>query len=482
MSKLLAAAVLVALPVVPGEAAAGTGALGQALGRVLASSRLPGAKVGVHVIDLATGGTVFEHEPGLRANPASGVKLVTTAAALDHFGPDHRFFTEVLARPHGPDGLLDGDIVLRGAGDPSLGTKDLWRLAHLIAAAGYRKVTGGVVVDHGLFDGRHTPPRFETAKTDHPYRAQVCAAAIDWATLQVHVHSSDAVGRPPRVTVDPPGAPVELDNGATVKPGPSRLVVGTVPLADRDKVVVRGTVPPDHALRTVLRRTEFPGMVTGAAFAELLRREGVEMAKAPRFGSAPEGARRVAGHESVPLAQIVAHLNQWSNNFMAEMLLLDLGASVQGGPGSFENGVRAVARFLKRVGVAKEDYEYGNGSGLYDANRFAPRAMTRVLASIWRRADLWPEYVASLAVGGRSGTLQRRLRDRSLAGRIRAKTGTLAHAVSLSGYARSAAGNDFAFSVLISEVNGIGAARRLADDVARTLATWDGGKQASSEK
>ena len=457
---------------VPSVAAAADDALVAALRKTLAAHPVKGAKVGVHVVDLATGGSVFEHGADVQANPASSVKLVTTAAALDHFGPAHRFHTDVYALPH-EGGVLKGDIVLRGAGDPALRAVDLWHLAHLVAAAGYKRVTGGVVVAPGLFDGVHTPPLFDTKDSDHAYRAQICAVAVDLATLLVRVHSPNAVGEHPSVTVDPPGAPVVLDNGATISPGNSKLVVGTIPLSDRDKVVVRGSVPPDHKLRTVRRRTEFPGKVAGAAFSHLLQLEGVELAKPPRFGTGPEGALRVASHESPPLSHIVATLNQWSNNFMAEMLLKGLGAAVGGAPGSAEKGIAAVGRFLARLGVDEEAYTYGNGSGLYDANRFTPRVMTRVLAALWRRSDLWPEYVASLAVGGRPGTLRRRLRKRSVAGRVRAKTGTLSDSVSLSGYARSKSGRDFAFSVLIADVRGIGRARRLADALASRLATWD---------
>ncbi len=470
---LLASLLLPALLALPRPATGADAGLAAALRKALNDKPPKGAQPGVHVVDLATGETVFAHEPDVAANPASCIKLVTTAAALDHFGPGHVFYTDVVA-PVPRNGVVTGDVVLQGSGDPGLRTAHLWRLAHLVAAAGVRKVTGGVVLDHGLFDGKHTPPLFDTKDSDHAFRAQVCAGGVDWGTLQVRVWSHDKLGMPPLVTVDPPGAPVELDNGALIKKGKSRLIVGSVPLPGRDKVVVRGTVPPDGKLRTVLRRSEFPGRTAAAAFATLLEGEGVELAKPPRFGPTPEGVVRLATHGSPPLAQQVAYLNQWSNNYMAETLLKALGADVYGKPGTSDKGLRALGRFLDRLGVERAAYTLGNGSGLYDANRFTPAAMTRVLVAMYGRADLWPDYVASLAVGGRPGTLEHRLRERAIAGRVRAKTGTLADAVALSGYVRSAEGRDYAFSVLISQVRGAWAARRLADRLARTVATWKG--------
>ena len=162
----------------PATAAAGDVSLRAALKRALKDKPVKGAKIGIHVVDLRTGDTVFEHEPDSLTNPASSVKLITTAAALDHFGPDHTFLTDVLA-PVPKDGVVNGDVVLRGSGDPGLRTAHLWRLAHLVAAAGVKKVTGGVVLDHGLFDGQHTPPHFDDKDSDHAYRAQICAAGID---------------------------------------------------------------------------------------------------------------------------------------------------------------------------------------------------------------------------------------------------------------------------------------------------------------
>lgn len=486
---------LTALGMLTPGAAEAKGSLKAAIQQALDTKPPSGALVGVHVVDLSTGETVFGRNADRRFNPASGVKLVTTAAALDLFGPDHTFTTRVLAERPPVAGVVQGDLILVGGGDPALMSRDLWRLAHLVKAHGVSRIQGDLVLDASWFDDDKVPPKFDKKKSDHAYRAYVGACASDYGTLQVRVRPGPTSGAPVEVVIDPPGtaAHVLLDNRAITKAGRNRLVVGTVPLADQDKVVVRGTLPPDGKLRTILRRTEFPDLTAVRAFGELLRAEGVEITgkvrvtHSPALSEAPAaagGAARpkpleLARHPSHSLADLVGRLNQWSNNFMAEMLLKDLGAQGNGGRGgSSANGAEMVGRFLTGIGVPADSYTYGNGSGLYDSNEFSPRALTTVLASMHARPEVAVEYVSSLAVGGRPGTLQSRLRQPkgALAGRIRAKTGTLQGAISLSGYAfpPKKGGGPYAFSILMNNLQGIATGRRNADLIATVLATWGG--------
>ena len=448
-----------------------------------------GGVVGVHVVDLSTGQTVFGRNADRRFNPASGVKLVTTAAALDLFGPDHTFTTRVLVRQAPVDGVVQGDLVLVGGGDPALMTPDLWHLAHSVRAHGINRIQGDLILDASWFDDDKVPPNFDKKDTDHAYRAYVGACATNYGTLQVHVRPAASDGAPLVVVVDPPGAAQEvlLDSGGVTKAGRDRLIVGTLPLSGQDKVVVRGSLPPDGKLRTVLRRTEFPDQIALRAFQTLLRGEGVTVsgklrvthaaALAPKDAKEPPARLLELGrHDSLPLPQLIGRLNQWSNNFMAEMLLKNIGAQANGRHGgSSARGAEAVTAFLLGIGVPSEAFTYGNGSGLYDTNLITPRALTTVLSTMHGRPDLSQEYVASLAVGGRAGTLQSRLRHpkEALAGRVRAKTGTLQAAISLSGYAFPPGDRGpYAFSILMNGLAGVAVARRSADRVATVLATW----------
>ena len=475
MSKILApilALIATALASQSGAAAGGE-ALEARLDKALESPALKKAKVGVHIVEVATGDVVYERNAAMPLNPASAVKLVTTAAALDLMGPDHRFVTRALgSRPEG--GVVHGDIILEGGGDPALMSDDLWRLAHLVSATGVTTVTGGVRVDHSRFDGDHTPPHFNTKKSDHAYRAQVCAAAIDYATLQVRVHPGDKAGQPARVQVDPPGAPAKLDSKVMTKAGKSRLMVSSVSVGGVDRVTARGSVPPGTRLRTVLRRTAHPAKVAGSAFKAMLAKEGVTVAGDVTVGPAPAGVRVLAIHRSRALGHIVGDLNKWSNNFMAEMLLKGLAAHPKASGASSAAGIKRVSAFLTKLGVPADQHTLSNGSGLYDANRISAQALTTVLVAMHRRPDQAPEFVSALAVGGREGTLHARLKEPGLRGRVRAKTGTLARTASLAGYVRSVGGRTYAFAFMGNDVGGVSATRSAADRMARVLASIRG--------
>ncbi len=506
MSRILPAAIalLVAQLVqlwLPAPCLAG-GSLKAAIQQALDTKPPAGAVIGVHVVDLSTGKTVYGRNADRRFNPASGVKLVTTAAALDLFGPEHTFVTRVMVQKPPVNGVVEGDLVLVGGGDPALMTRDLWRLAHLVRAHGIKRVRGDLVLDASWFDDNKVPPKFDKKDSDHAYRAYVGACASDYGTLQVRVRPGAAAGAPLLVVVDPPGAgkQVQLDNRGVTKAGRNRLVVGTVPLPGQDKVVVRGSLPPDGKLRTVLRRTDFPDETAIRAFHTLLASEGIKVSGKIRVTHSPaltSGKGKGAGkgktsprplelgrHPSLPLPQLIGRLNQWSNNFMAEMLLKNIGARSNGRRGgSSAKGAEAVTKFLVGIGVPNKAFLYGNGSGLYDSNQFTPRALTTVLATMHGRADVSQEYVASLAVGGRPGTLQSRLRHPkdALAGRVRAKTGTLQGAISLSGYAFPPGDRGpYAFSILMNNLRGVATGRRNADGVAKVLATWSPTSSASA--
>jgi D-alanyl-D-alanine carboxypeptidase/D-alanyl-D-alanine-endopeptidase (penicillin-binding protein 4) len=179
--------------------------------------------------------------------------------------------------------------------------------------------------------------------------------------------------------------------------------------------------------------------------------------------------------ESETLAEVVRTLNKSSNNFVAEQILKSLGAETRGAPGSFGKGIEAVEEFLAEVGIPRGSYVMRNGSGLNDANRFSARQTVTLLRAMRGRRTVWPEFLTSLPVAGRDGTIRWRMEGTDAVGRVRAKTGTLGNVASLSGYAETAAGETIAFAVLVND-HGDRASRvvRAVDAVASVLAASGG--------
>lgn len=442
-----------------------------ALDRIVADPALGEAVVGVSVVDLKSGEEWYAHGADAALNVASNAKLLTTAAVLERLGPDTTFPTEVFGRPVA--GAIEGDLVIRGGGNPKLAAKDIARIADSIKASGVRRVKGRVVVDDTIFGGASLPPAFEQKDTDEAYRCAVGGLTLDYGALAVSFKPS-AIGQAPKVSVAPDGNDVDWVNQAKTVPGKEeKLTVAATPGPDgRTTITVTGTIGAENKGGLVRRRVEDPGLVTGHVLREALRRRGITVDDtAVVRGKAPEADEPLLSVASPTLQLLAKDCNEWSNNHMAEVFLLHVGAAAAGAPGTAAKGAAAVRAMLAEAGVPEGSCVVRNGSGLYDAVRMSARQMTTFLRHVWSKADLRGPFLASLPVAGKSGTLRGRMKKTAGAGRVHAKTGTLDGVITLSGYVQARSGRWLAFSVLVNDLKaGAAVARRVQDKVAVHLA------------
>jgi D-alanyl-D-alanine carboxypeptidase/D-alanyl-D-alanine-endopeptidase (penicillin-binding protein 4) len=441
-------------------------ALARALGERVARAGL-GDRVGVSVVSLRTGRAVFGHQADLPLNPASNQKLVTAATALVELGPSFRMLTALHGRVEG-DAVIGG-LYLRGYGDPTLRLADLVDLAEALQDRGVRRVDE-VVVDGSYFDDRYVPPAFEQQPNETAaFRAPVSAVSVDGNAYELRVVPGAAAGEPATVRLDAAGY-FDLTNEITTSAsGEARVVAEQREAGDRLALRVRGSVPLGIRGVAYRRRVERPLPFAGHALVEALRRLGIRVGGRVRVGPTPPDAPMLASRRSPPLAHVLAALGKDSDNFVAETVLKVVGAE-RARPGRTEEGAARALALLGRAGVPEGAARIVNGSGLFDGNLIAASHLTSLLAFVYREPGLRAEYLAHLAVAGVDGTLARRMRDVPR-GAVRAKTGTLADAVALSGYVLGASGDPlYAFAVLTNGVRGKqGAARALCDDVARLL-------------
>jgi D-alanyl-D-alanine carboxypeptidase/D-alanyl-D-alanine-endopeptidase (penicillin-binding protein 4) len=359
--------------------------------------RSAGGGSGAWVHD-GSGQPLFEWKSGTRRVPASVQKLVTTAAALDRLGPEARFETAVLADGEIAEGVLDGDLYLRGSGDPSFGTAALRRLATEVAETGLEQVGGRVYGDETFFDRRRGGPASGWGIS--PYVGPLSALAFNRGSLLPLARGWQS---------NPPGF-----------------------VADRMRVILRG-------------------------------RE-VEVGRRGRPGRTPADATTLAAAESPPLAGLVRHTNQVSDNYYAEMLLKGLGAR-SGTTGSTAAGAGVAARFARELGFRAHVVD---GSGLSRANSISPRGVGRLLLEA-QEEPWFDSFYRSLPLAGRSGTLDKRMRGTAADGRCRAKTGTLAGVSALAGYCKTRSRERVAFALLMNGVS-LFSARRAQDRIAAALA------------
>jgi D-alanyl-D-alanine carboxypeptidase/D-alanyl-D-alanine-endopeptidase (penicillin-binding protein 4) len=356
----------------------------------------------------ADGRELYARQARRRLVPASNEKLLTSAAALQVLGAEHRFTTTVRAEAPPSEGVIDGPVYLVGAGDPTLSTAAYARRARLsgvgrieqlareLRAAGVRAVRGGVVGDGGVFD-----------------RARAVAG---WRRSFVGVES------PPL-------------SGLTV---------------DRNLAYGRPVWRPEERAAGLLR--------------DALERVGIDVDGSTRAGRAPVFAQTYADVESPTLEVILPAVGKDSDNFTAEMLLKAVGAH-DGSQGTTAGGAFDVRHVLAQRGLVLDGIRTVDGSGLSDRNRVTADFLTRLLVDVRADPVLAGPFRASLARAGVDGTLERRMRGGPAYARVRAKTGTLRGVSALSGYA-----GPYAFSVLVNRRGlDIGAARALQDRIAVAL-------------
>jgi serine-type D-Ala-D-Ala carboxypeptidase/endopeptidase (penicillin-binding protein 4) len=439
----------------------------QAAARAIASDRaISGASVGIAILDVDSGRMLAAVNEHLALNPASNAKLYTAAASLAMLRGEHRYETALSGRLEGD--AVAGPLVIRGYGDPSLTTADLWAMVQEVLAYGVRRISGDIVVDQRFFDEQTAPPAFDQQPNEWAaFRAPVSAVALDenCVTLTVRPSSSGTA----RVEFQPPGF-VDVDGTVhTGEPGTADNVeLALAANGSRMTAHVSGAIAADSRLVRYTRRAEDPRLLAGYALKSTFENAGIEVAGEVRLGREQDGQAHVlAKHASAPLSSLLYALGKQSDNFYAEMIFKSLAGEMKGRPAKSGDASEVVSRWLERVGASDAGVVFKNGSGLFDADRVTAFSTVELLRWAWRDPEVQPEYLAQLSVGGVDGTLHKRFRSELTRRRVRAKTGTLDDVISLSGYVlRGASKGPVAFSVFFNHVAGKqDGARRAADNL-----------------
>jgi D-alanyl-D-alanine carboxypeptidase/D-alanyl-D-alanine-endopeptidase (penicillin-binding protein 4) len=421
-----------------------------------------GGHLGVAVLDVQTGELLAAQNDRRPLNPASNAKLFTAAAALSQLHGNYRFETGLYGETKGASATK---LVLRGQGDPSLVTRDLWDMVQDLKDQGIRRIEGDILVDQHFFDESFVPPAFEQQPNEWAsFRAPVSALALNENTVTMTVRPT-AADSPASVTFDPPGF-VDIDGTVKTASEGHAESVRLELSANGYRLVahVGGSIPEKERAVSFVRRVDNPTLLAGYALRALLVASGITV-----VGDVKPGGDQVKSllvmHRSRPLSSLLYELGKASDNFYAEMVLKTLGAERQVRPGKSADGADLVARYLKDVGALDDGTVIKNGSGLYDANRVTALSTVKLLRAAYRDSAISTEYMAQLSVGGVDGTLHKRfreLRDRRL---LRAKTGTLEATAALSGYILAPAGKSpVAFSIIVNDIAGKVSGARAAID------------------
>jgi D-alanyl-D-alanine carboxypeptidase/D-alanyl-D-alanine-endopeptidase (penicillin-binding protein 4) len=392
--------------------------------------------------------------------------------ALDYLGPQHQFETQVLTEGQiDSAGVLNGNLVLRGAGDPSLGAPfgaDPMRLlAREVAAAGIRSVTGNVIGDASAFDGQRIPDGWRQRYLGASYAARV--SALSYNGNIVHLSVRPVAGKA-QISLSPTISGVTVTNAVTVRAGSRSASISLRQDSLTGAFRISGWIGSRSPSRGYSYTIENPEMFAAAAFRAALAAEGISVDGNVQARKAWTGASRVAGLPSRPLSELVMQMNGESNNHFAELLFRNVAAST-GSVGSADTGNALLRTFVaEKVGTSVSDLFAADGSGLSTLDRVTPRSLVGVLDYSYR-APWSSVFQSSLPVAGRTETLRSRMRGAPAQDRLRAKTGSTSEVISLGGYVTTPAGEELAFAFIYNGSE-LGRARQAIDAMGSTLASF----------
>ena len=429
------------------------------LAAAMRASKLPSGAIGLVVQEVGALRPWVSINAERPMNPASVMKLVTTYAALELLGPSFVWKTGVFEAGARRGDVLDGDIVIRGSGDPKLAQEQLWLALKAVRARGIRDIRGNIVLDRGAFDANG----FDAARFDgdplRAYNAGPDALLINFKAFALTFTPDDAGGQV-NVTVEPRVAGLPIRTALKLAPGPcvDFRAYPVKPKFDMTGITVTGSYAAACGVRTwwlhphELSQTQYAGFVLRQLWADV----GGMLAGDVRDGAVPAGARLLHEIESQSLAEIVRDINKYSNNVMARQLYLSLSADVLRLPGSADRSARAVKSWLAEKKLGGEELVIENGSGLSRVERVSAGTLNRLLTAAFR-SPVMPEFMSSMPLVAYDGTMRRRLKTRDVAGQAHIKTGTLNEVRAIGGYVLAASGKRYAVVCLVNHPNLAGA-------------------------
>jgi D-alanyl-D-alanine carboxypeptidase/D-alanyl-D-alanine-endopeptidase (penicillin-binding protein 4) len=439
------------------------------------SKRIRSGRFGAMVTSLTRGDTLFAQNAGEMMQPASTMKLFSTAVALDRYGPEHSFSTDVLRdAPVGGDGTITGNIYLRADGDPSMSARfyhdanlPMSTLARSVAAAGVKRVTGDLVFDATAFDDRRIPEGWKTTYLGAAYAARVSALSLNENIVWVVVQPA---GKQASVTLEPMTTTIPVRSKVRLVGGRGGRIVAR--RAADGGIDVSGSIGASSGPLRYSLVVDDPALFTAGALRAALQAAGITVDGAVKPGKTPENAEKVASLPSPPLSRIVSEMNRESINIVAELLFRDAArASAPNGVGTAESGLANLRDFMrKKVDADPQQIRVSDGSGLSTLDYMTPRAMIHLLS--YAHEGPWSSaFHGSLPVAGESELLRRRMRATPAQGNLHAKTGTTNTVVSLAGYVTAKDGEILAFSFIYNG-NDRWNAKATIDAMGATLANF----------
>ncbi len=421
--------------------------------RAAQAAGIPADAIAIQIEQVGASRPMLSHHADAPMQPASLMKLVTTAAALDLLGPDYRWTTRAYIHGTRDGETLQGDLIMKGSGDPRLSQKDLWSMLHNLRAQGIRHIQGDIVLDRSLFETISEDAMQFDAKPERAYNALPDALLLDTKSLIVRF-VPDAHNQLVQVRIEPYLAGMQVKApklvagecgawrerlGLAFEPQGLRFD-GSYALACGEKQYPLHANSHTHteyfaaSLRQVW--SELGGTISGVTREALVPTQSVEM----------------VASQSVPLSDVIRDINKYSNNVMARQLLLTLAAERGLQPASSAAAAGIVQNWLAAKGMHTAGLVIENGSGLSRTERIAAADLARLLQWVWQSPTM-PEFVSSLPLAGVDGTMQKRVQNLGVKATAHIKTGSLMNVAGIAGYVTARSGKRLVIVCMINHAN-----------------------------
>lgn len=429
----------------------------------------------VNIISLKTGESIYKFNSDLPLIPASNMKLITSAASLALLKPEYKFKTIVYGSNNFNMGKLQGNLYLKGFGDPDLTTERLWRMVKKLKNTGIKEISGDIIADESYFDSKEISSGWKTKQYgDSAYSARISALSVNRNTVEVWLRGGEKNGEKGIITLEPENDFFQIENNVVTGGIFPRIVISRMLTSDgKNKIIIKGNIPIRFHSEVNKINLDNPGLYTGYVLARILKKEGIQIQGQVKKGITPLNALELVRSNSRTLSAIVYDFNKHSVNIIGEILLKNLGAVYRGVPGTTENGADVVKRnFLDKIsGADTSGFRMVDGSGLSPLNRVSAGIFVNVMKYMYNNFSLQSDYMASLPVSGADGTLRKRTKKTSGERKFRAKTGYINNVSCLSGYTVSINGEPIAFSILMNNFKNMYLAISIQDNICTYLAT-----------
>ena len=420
---------------------------------ILSDSVLNGVYVGIEVINLSSNTNVYEKNSNRLLRPASNLKLFTTAVALEVLPGDFEFKTQVLIDGDINNQILNGNLYLKGYGDPLLTAENLDTLAEKVSRQ-IKTINGNLIGDISYFDDTYWGRGWAWDDEPKYFDASISPLTVNSNIVKIFINPGSNIGDATIIRTEPKTDLIQISNFAVTSNSLSTSELSvTRNWRERDnRIILTGSIPLQGNEERFSLSIWRPEIFTLNLFKEKLELHGVTIRGKTIIDSISYG--KLLFQTNHFLDSVITNINKTSNNLATENLLKTIGAELSGKPGSADGGVTLVKQFISHIGIDTTKIIIADGSGVSRYNLISPHNITTLLRDRYNNENTFKRFYSSLPIGGTDGNLKNRFINGAAKNRVHAKTGTHSDALALSGYVTTTGGDTLAFSIIVNNFTG----------------------------